>query len=229
MPGMEFRPGEYTIQYLFDQRQIGQPNRLRTAQTIAYALRQLGTLRGAAPQPTDFEVINNPVSADVGSGVVRIQFARPVSYEEFGALVIETVRSNGFPDAVPHVGASPSDLWSGSLVGSLVSWVTDEPVDIGFPDVVGGVTPGINDAVRPLLGTNPVDSALTAGSTRQSEDPARDGSVAVSQAAQAARDAVQTGAAALQIPTWVYVAGGIAGGILVIALGFAVYDRVSGK
>ena len=226
---MEFAAGEYTIQYMFDQQNIGQPNTLRTAQIVAEAVSRIGQLRGAPPQPHDFEVIRNTFTYDVGSGVVRVRFPRTVSYEEFGAIVMETLRGNGFPDAVPHVSLSLDTLWHGSPVSRLVSWVRGEPSDLGYSDVVAGVTPGVGSSVRPLLGSNPADAASTALSTRQSSDPARNGSIAVSEAAQAARDAVQTGAAALQIPTWVYVAGGVAGGILVIALAFAVYDRVSGK
>lgn len=236
---MEFQPGEYTIQWIFDQRNVGQINKLRTAQLVAYALRALGELAPPPPQPTDVEVINNPVNYDSVSGVVRIRFARAVPYEDFGAVLLETVRANGFPDAVPHSAlAQSAPLGSGILVRA-ANWfglqarslVTGEE-ETGSPaSVIAGVTPGISAVTRPLLGSNPVE-ALSTGvglSTRQSDDPARNGSVAVSEAAAAARDAVNTGSAALQVPQWLYLAGGIAAGVLVIALAAGVYSRVSGK
>lgn len=236
---MEFQPGEYTIQYMFDQRNVGQINKLRTAQTIAYALRSLGELAPPPPQPTDVEVINNPVNFDTVSGVVRIRFRRSVSYEEFGLVVLETARGNGFPDAVPHSAASQSLPLGSGLLARAGNWlgreirsvVTGEESPGPVADVVAGVTPGISAVTRPLLGSSPVE-ALNTGvglSTRQSEDPARNGSVAVSEAANAARGAIDTGAAALQIPTWLYIAGGVAAGVLVIALAAGVYQRVGGK
>lgn len=226
---MDFQPGEYTIQWMFDQRNVGQINKLRTAQTVAYALRSIGELAPPPPQPTDVEVINNTVDYDSVTGVVRIRFRRVVSYEEFGALVIETVRGNGFPDALPHVHVSPGGLFSGSLFATIGDALGLTAPDIGFSDVVCGVTPGISAVTRPLLGANPMESTLAAASNRQSEDPARNGNVTVSEAAQAARNTIQTGAAALQIPTWLYIAGGVAAGVLVIALAAGVYQRVGGK
>lgn len=234
MPTGMFDAADYTVQWAVDQRNIGAINRAHTARLVADSLRTIATLRGDAPRGNDVEVINNPVDFDTLQGVVRLRFAQPTDYADFGALVVETLRGAGFPDAIPHVQVSASamvdgatsiarSVWSTVTFGLVAPPSTDNPED-GFCEVVVLAAPGINNAVRPALAANTAGAIMAAGSTRQSDDPARNGAIAVSEAASAARNATETAAASFGVPSWLYVVAGVAGASLaalaIIAISF---------
>lgn len=234
-------PGSYTIRWMIDTRRVQERGltTLRAAQIAAYALQpRFGTLAGDSVQPRDAEFIVNVVSDDVITGVVRLQLTAPHAKEAMGEAILNAFRSQGVPDAAPHLTVSevptPLGIAAAPLVGmfalplaaaAAVNAGSRNAVRTRFGNVIIGVEPRVRNDARPSAGATVAGAALAASSRRISSDPTRDGNIGASAAAEAARAAAD----AIAMPTWLIVllsAGGVvAGGVLL----YAGYRRISGK
>lgn len=228
-----FSPGPYTIQWICEQETIGPIDRAATARKVGAIFQAFGRLANPQPRGLDVEVVNNPVQFDKLTGVVRINLASPTTRNEMGMALVESLRLDGFPTLIPTVGfelTRPAS-WA-AAVGSFFGIGEDRSPDEFFNTIgecIVTVNPGINADARPLLGASVPDAALTWASNRQSDDQARNGSVAIGQAAAAARSAGETAAASFRIPTWAYWALAGGGVVIVGVLTYALYKRISGE
>lgn len=232
--------GRNTIQWMADAREIpASLNKATIASRIGSAVTSGRTtkLEGATPRATDVEVIRNPSVDDYIAGVIRVDARTPVENADLAEVIIDTLRANGIPDAKPHMGAV------GESVGSVTGWLLarardaqaaitgDEWTDEQLAQTLVRIAPGIDNNARPPLSVSTVGALTSAASTRESEDPSRNGSVgtqAARAAADEARNAINAGTQAL-LPPWLPYAVAGAGALLVVAVAAGIFYRVSGK
>ena len=237
MADVTYQPGSYTFKWMVDTTNVEGLRPLRIAQIAAYALQpRFGNLAGNAVQPTDAEFIKNRMTNDNLTGVIRLFLTSPQSKNAMEERILTELRANGVPDAAKHLGStewgaavvlgSPITalgygIWSG--VQSLRGEQARQNYRNRNGNVIIDVKTTIDNEARPASGSGAAGTFVSGLATRVSADPARNGNIAASAAAEIAERAAEG-----LSPPWWLIGTLIGVGSLVLA-GFGFYLYKQGK